>query len=489
MLCIINGNDLYFRAKEWTAKEDLVWKCSKINANERAGNHYFNIEGIYTCPKQCAEESVSELVLWKAAHDDICPLKVEDTYIGGNHGFNCVDNITATDHGKTEADIGSVWKDQTQQTYCLVKVPDKDTLFLVVFDDKNMANGKMRYGKPEGYLVHVNGAVHKDAVIIENCVGTQLWQCFNHYTASFMKDGVPCNLTRDGVLCGESFSYVTEYDLIYVPAMLQYLMKNVGHNTNDSQCSDEISERYLRVAVTYEFHENGSVSSYHRIESTREIDVEYIGLVQSMCVADVPYTDSPGIPYTYVPDTVYDQLTMHEKREQHIFDRDHWRSDKKAPYRFYQFADKKATKGMALVYDRQYGQGNNATRTARLATAGWYHTSQKQYPAFISGCILAKGEQLDGFAARIPLHKYDAEVTGVCWYWLGADIVLLIDTHCAVNKEIILPAYMDGRKIEILDRTDNFVIEQDEIIESKLQIKADGYGYLAVKLLEFTSSD
>ena len=474
MLCIINGNDLYFRAGEWTAKEDLVWKCSKVNANAWAGNHYFNIEGIYTCAKQCAEEHISDLTLWKEAHDDICPLKVEDTYIGANHGFNCVDKITATDHGKTEADIGSVWKDQAQQTYCLVKVPDKDTLSFVVFDDKIMADGKMCYGKPEGSLVHVKGAVHKEAVMIESRVGTQLWQCFNHYTTSFLKDGELCDLTRDGVLHGESFSYMTEYDLIYVPAMLQYLMENAGHNTNDSQCSDAIAESYLRAKVTYEFHGNGSVSSYHTIKCARKIDVDYIGLVQSMCVASVPYT--------YVPDTVYDQLTVHENDVKHILSRDNWRSEKKAPYRFYQFADKKADKGMALVYDRQYGQGDNDTRSARLATAGFYNTTKKQYPAFISGCVLAKGEELCGFAARMPLHKYDEDVTGVCWYWLGADIVLLIDTHDVVDKEIHLPAYMDGRKIEILDRTDNFGMEQEEIIGSKLQIKTDGYGYLVCRL-------
>lgn len=474
MLCIIHGNDLYFRAKEWTSTEDLVWKCNKKNVKEWAGNHYFNIEAIYTCSKQCAESTVAELALWKASHDDICPLKVEDTYIGANHGFNCVDKITASNHGKTEADIGSVWQDQAQQTYCLVKVPDKDTLSFVVFDDKNMADGKMRYGKPEGSLIHVRGAVHKEEVMVENRVGTQLWQCFNHYTAAFLKDGVPCDISQDGVLCGESFAYVTEYDLIYVPAMLQYLMENVGYNTNDSQCSDAITESYLRVTVTYEFHGNGSVSSYHKIKCEREIDVDYIGLLQSMCVAEVPYT--------YVPDTVYDQLTVHEDNTKHTFDRGNWLSDKKAPYRFYQFADKDATKGMALVYDRQYGQGDNATRRARLKNAGWYHTSKKQYPAFISGCALSKGEQLDGFAARMPLHKYDEDVTGVCWYWLGEDIVLLIDTHCAVDKEISLPAYMDGRKLEVLDRTDNFVIVQEEIIGSKLQIKTDGYGYLVVKL-------
>jgi len=483
MLCIINGNDLYFRAKEWTSAEDLVWKCNKMNVKEWAGNHYFNIEAVYTCPKQCEEGTISELSLWKASHDDICPLKVEGTYIGANHGFNCVDKIIAAEHGKTEADIGSVWMDQAQQTYCLVKVPDKDTLFFVVFDDKNMADGKMHYGKTEGSLMHVSGAVHKDSVLIGNRVGTQLWQCFNHYTAAFLKDGVPCDAVQDGVLHGESFSYVTEYDLIYVPAMLQYLMKNVGHNTNDSQCSDEIEESYLRVSVTYEFHENGSVSSYHKIKCNRDIDVDYIGLVQSMCVAGWPHSDESGVPYTYVPDTVYDQLTAHEDDTKHTFGRDNWNSANKAPYRFYQFADENAQKGMALVYDRQYGHGDNATRGARLETAGWYHISKKQYPAFISGCMLSKGEELDGFAARMPLYKYDEDMTGVCWYWIGEDIVLLIDTHCAVDKAIKLPAYMDGRKIEILDRTDNCTMEQEEIRKSKLKFKTDGYGYLVVKLL------
>ena len=41
-------------------------------------------------------------------------------------------------------------------------------------------------------------------------------------------------MSEDGVLYGERISVLTKYDILYVPAVLKYLMKHVGNNTNDS---------------------------------------------------------------------------------------------------------------------------------------------------------------------------------------------------------------------------------------------------------------
>lgn len=476
MLCLVKGNNLFFRGTEWSSTEDFVWKCSKVNDNWWAGNKYFNIEAAYTCPAGSSHNDVSCLSLWKESHDDLCAVVVQGTPLAANHGFNCVDQVSAHAHGKTEADIGSVWLDSMGRTYCLVKVPDSNTLWFVMFDNISMANGKMSFGVPSDKMWHSYGAIHPEEIIIEERSNTQLWQSFNHYAMNFFVDGKKQDITEDGCFYGDKLEIRTEYDVIYVPVMLQYLMDHVGHNTNESQHSEDIKESYMRLCVRYEFHRNGSISTYCSFRINKDLELDYIGLVQSMTVGDTTYT--------YVPDTLYKKLTFQDNSTIHSFTKETWDSGEKAPYRYYQFADASFKKGMALVYDRSLGLGVNEERLQHLEHAGRYYSTRKQYPAFISGGTLAAGTYFEGFAARMPLFRYDEDLTAVCWYWIGEDIVVMIDTHNAINKDIVLPEYMNHKYIEVLDKTKSYRIEQAIINDGKLKLQADGYGYLVVRLYE-----
>ena len=122
MFCLIKDNDFFIRADEWSDKESFIWKCNKITTF--GNNEYFNIDKAYTCPKNREAEDLSELKFFKECQDDICPVALEKTDLGGNHAYDCVDVIIMQEHGKTEADIGSVWKDisgtGTRPKYTLV---------------------------------------------------------------------------------------------------------------------------------------------------------------------------------------------------------------------------------------------------------------------------------------------------------------------------------------------------------------------------------
>ena len=188
MICFINGNDIYIRGKEWSDSEDFVLQCSKVNLF--VGNHYFNLENAYTCPSNCKENDVSGYVRWKCCLDDINPVHIQGSYIGGNHGFYCVDVVLSSSHGKTQKDIGSVWKDGAGLNYCLVKVPDENTLWFVMFRDESMADGKMSFGRPKDILIHESGAAHVADVVVQEIKQGQLHPCFNQYSIHLLVDGL-----------------------------------------------------------------------------------------------------------------------------------------------------------------------------------------------------------------------------------------------------------------------------------------------------------
>jgi len=140
--------------------------------------------------------------------------------------------------------------------------------------------------------------------------------------------------------------------------------------------------------------------------------------------------------------------------------------------------------GVQLLFDRSVGWGENSKRLEHISSScGFSHTSRKLYPYFIQSGTLTPGTYFDGLAVRVPLYKYDGDLTSVGWYWVEDSIVLTIDTHKALNKDIVLPNYMNNRRVEVLDKTDSCVCNQTYIFNNKLRfICTSDYGYLVLKL-------
>lgn len=502
MICQIKDNDIFVRSRNFDGKNDIYWQLKKAHTSN---NRFFNISQIWTIPTTNADNSTSGRQFWKSASDDISPIQVWGEHLGGNHGYNCVDKLTVTGHGKTNADIGSVWTDIKGNSYVLVFVYDANKLGVVRYNEDMKATGKMECNKKVGditsgstTLSHKSGATNTADISIEKQEKEQLWRCSNNHVLKLYVDGIEKNLNVDAVYLGDRVEILAEYDVIFVPAMLDYLIANVGKNTNESQHDEAIQDHYYRLSTRYQFNRNGSLTQYHTYTIYKTFAVGYGGLVQS---ARLPENDPDikpvyqvkyiGDPYIYTPDTKYDDLTCHDtENTDYKMYSNTWINAGKVPYRYFQFTDANADKGMCLAYDRSVGWGLNEERLKHIDVknngyAGRYRqNTKKMYPAFFCGGTFEKGLSFEGVASRIPLRKHDEDLTAMGWYWLGDDIVLMIDSHKAVDKDIFLPAYMNGMQIEVLDKTGSVECVQTHISDRKLRYNTNGSpkDYLVVKL-------
>ena len=73
-------------------------------------------------------------------------------------------------------------------------------------------------------------------------------------------------------------------------------------------------------------------------------------------------------------------------------------------------------------------------------------------------------------------------MTSVAWYWCGDDIILMLDSHNPVDKDIILPDYMNNCNLEVLDKTETVTTSQQRITSNTLRYTSTAYGYLVVRL-------
>lgn len=492
MICYINGNYIYVRAKSFDDQNDIYWMTEKIS---KSYNGFFNLRSISTCPTTNADNKpTANNKLWKSTSDDICPIQVWGEHVGGNHGYNCVDKLTVPDHGKTDADIGSVWTDSGGNTYVLVFVYDANTLGVVRYNEEMKTTGKMECkAGVDTPLSHKSGATNTAAISVKSQSKEQLRICSNNHSLKLYVDGIEKDLNTNAIYHGDRIEFLAVYDVIFVPAMLEYLMANVGKNTKDSQHDEKIQDHYYRLSTRYQFNRNGSITQYHTYTIYKTFDVGYGGLVQSGRFAenDPKNTSYIGNPYIYTPDTIYDDLICHNTTDtEYKMFQNTWRDSNKVPYRYFQFSDDKADKGMCLAYDRSVGWGLNEERLKHIDVknngyAGRYRqNTKKMYPAFFCGGGFKAGLSFDGVACRIPLRKHDEDLTAMGWYWLGDDIVLMIDSHKAVDKDIFLPAYMNGMQIEVLDRTGSVECVQSHISDRKLRYNTNGStkDYLVLKL-------
>ncbi|MDC5140682.1 pyocin knob domain-containing protein, partial [Acinetobacter baumannii] len=65
-------------------------------------------------------------VLQRNLGDDVAPMRLDGTTVGANHGYRKT-NLTAANHGKTTADIGSIWTNGTKE-FVIVEIVSSSIL-------------------------------------------------------------------------------------------------------------------------------------------------------------------------------------------------------------------------------------------------------------------------------------------------------------------------------------------------------------------------
>lgn len=473
MVVYCEDENIFVKSKKYSDDSHFIWKLRQTRGGNEDynSNLMFNLETAYTCSSNCMDEDFASLTNFKGLSDDLCPVNFDGTYIGANHGYNCLDRVTTGSHDKTIVDIGSIWTCNNKK-YVLVRIVDATTLDFVMFNDTNMSTGIFGYGNPSGTMTHVSGATNTSNVTVTSNSATQLRRGINNYSIKMLIDGKEQEFTN-GVYSGNSVEILTQYNTIYVPATLQYLMDNVGNNTNESLYSDDITDSYLTLYVDYKFNINGSISTYSSFYINKDMSLGYFGLVQSGSISNTSVL--------YIPDTVYDTPTV-QNATTFSFKPETWRKSDKVPYRYYQYSDDTLNKGIAMIYDRSIGYGDNTKRLTQITHAGQFYTTEKMYPALISGGTLKAGRFIDGMAVRVPLYKHDPDFTAMGWYWVNDDIILMFDTHKSINKDVMLPDYMNNMRIEVLDKTDSVTMEQTYIFNVKLRFQCTDYGYAVLRL-------
>ncbi len=474
VILTVRGNDLRFRATAWRCGKHL---CHDAVYASPSCNRHFNFTVLREVDADAPVTEVATGVSFKGMIDDITPMHLNGTYIGGNHGYSLIAAIPNT-AGKTERDIGSVWQNASGDTFVLVRA-DSERLWLCPFTAVAMQTGRFSYiAIKEGEtLTAVRGAADPTPITAAaDSKRTQLHPSVNHvYRAAFLEGEAEVDLTRDGIYTAEFIDLYERYDILYLPPMLTYLMENAGSCDNDSHWLDRHERSYITVHYAYRFQKNGACLVFCTYEFKEDVEAGIIAGVQSIALAGDHYVCVPGTRHCATPRLHKEGERIDVSAETDLLD------PERLPTSYFQFSDSAGSRSMNLGYVPGYGYADPDLRRRYLGEGpgnlAFYATTYKMYPKLLANTKLPAGSVIDFIAYRIPGVATDPDFTAINWYWLGDDIYLGLHTAKAVAaRTVTLPAEMNGRRLIPLDISEGFTL-YSERVENGIRVETSGPAY------------
>lgn len=213
--------------------------------------------------------------------DDTPPDHLFDATIGGNHGYR-LGRLTATGHGKAQADQGSVWSSGGTE-YLLIQVVDANTLLVT----ERSGNG----APPTGTYTHVSGATNTADIVVTAQSYAQWYPPFQDRTITLFVDGKKITDTTGKFSYRDSVQFVEAYDILAKSEMLAWWEANGASGNIEPSGAPSI-----RITNTYEYDRDGQLVIYRDWFVLESLTVNDLMGIQSARAA--------GTTHYYIPNTV-----------------------------------------------------------------------------------------------------------------------------------------------------------------------------------------
>ena len=484
---IISGNNLRFRAHNWQKAGYDICTDAYLHA---PSVDIFMQRALYELPSATPSDSMTTstatLTKFKDASDEIPAINLNGTYIAAYHGYYLISAVPNS-ASLTEGDIGRVFtRASDKQQYVLVKVPG-GTAWFCPFDDEAMASGDFRsYGFPAKGLMKKGDVLSytddmgksKSITVSQNATQTQLRPAVNGCVQHvYLNGAVEIDLTKDGAYDADFVDFSETYNVLYLPAVLNFLMDNIGDNTNDSTTDEELEDYYLSYNHTHRFHNNGSYTVYQTITFHADVKtVNYFGVMSGPFGGTEQYVYAPGSDNCGTP--------THDPKDANSF----YAEGDYTIRSFYHSPDANFSKAMNVGYYPYFGMATDENREElmdRFGSVGEWYSSMKMYPHLFKASEASPGDTISFIGYHVPTTRFDEDFFAINWYFVGDEIYLSMHTDKAVGERTVaIPnaEYLIGLAVTVDDASDGFTVLSDTVTADGITVSTTGAGYVTLKL-------
>lgn len=386
---------------------------------------------------------------FKTVTDDISPVQIDAGYVGANHGYNLVYEAVKSSHGLTESDIGKTCTIDGE-TWVLIKIKSATTFVVGCLDGESAYGLKPVTTPPTTFNFGTS-------ITVTSISRQQLRPSVNNINIAVVNN-------TDKV-----FEIAESYDIIDLASGVDYIIDNVGTNTNNTIV--EKAGPAITIRNLYTFFANGACVVTHNYKAIKDtITIAYWGGTQSES-----FTNNGD--YFSVPMT--ENGTLSAAGQYVTFGRSTWDDSTKPP----------------IVYCQTNAAPNNATKmmvqgvlmdnrnAALYSAAGFIYTTSKMYPYSIQPAVAPATNTTYNFVTfRLPIYaaEMNDNFTFCQWCKVRNDYYFFCFSKGAASDSIIVPAELCGRKIETVMAENASVL--NELVAKVIDVVATGESYLLLKL-------
>lgn len=478
LVAVVNGNELAVRVP-FNETSDLVHTFIKSDPTKLVTN----IAPVRVIDK--IDPTTSSLytsgVILNNINDNICPIrftKYLNGAIAGNHGLIKITSSMVA-HGKTSADLGSVWQSGTDQFF-LAQIISANAIGFI---------GKKSTTIPRAMtsltITHVSGATNTGTITATTNVAAEVFPVAQNSSKRIVIDGK--EITEDGTYYGKRFSIVDNYNLIdpeQVDTTQVSFMPNVGNpivGFGIDYWVDKTNTLYVDLLVN-EFT-NDIISSFGFIQSQKLIPGASL-TTKRFAYLPNSNTLSAIDARLFTDRTTSSATTL-------IFGSANVEDTNKPISRMVEVlttASNVKTYGYAHGYFQDKGVTNNALRKLMGEQWEWRGSTGKSYPRGIYNLTMDQTAVHGLCYFQYFDSALNPNTSAVYVHQEGSKYMAYIDYHSAVTKDVVtLPDYLNGLTITVKDSHGTFTIVSGDVVPSTgllvTTVLSTGYAYA---VLEFS---
>ena len=469
-----------------TFNGDIIQVESKTNNNNTAEISLLrrNTATILTNSNINITDTKINGVSIKPSSDDIAPANlIGGDYIGGNHGWSKARNIFKSSHGKTFADIGSIYVDTIGKQFVIVRIIDNDNI--VIIERQIPANGyDLFYDYPTGTLTYVSNGVNTTSISGYTSTNiSSLYSFCNLKSLKFYADDL--EITTGQSYC-KDFKIIENYDMLDINDFVLKIttQRPVGGYTSNPDFRSLTVLPLFNHSIVYQFSKGGKCVVHHSFTALKKLPLNFHGFIQSS-----PMTGTGKI---YIPKSLpitvgavnwkfSENPTFNAPTAYVNITNGFWENPLSPPDRILNTV---GNYGFHCGYITDIGDSIN--RKDLVNDSMFISTSRKIYPKAVS--IPKVMEIGDTYSVSAFRNVVDITSPGIKsnfdYCKVGNNWYIFLDYHATGIDEVTILPEWSGREIEILESKNTTLLTK--ILTDKIRISSSSsvtnYGYIVVKI-------
>ncbi len=502
---LVDGNNLYTRTNH-NEVYDLVQKFIGLKEQSLDKNEPFDFATAGLIDKAASINSSYSLVLSNGG-DEAAPFNFNSSYIGANHGYSKGILVDSKAHGKTYADIGSLWIDASNHKWSLLKVPNENQL-LFLSENKSSSLTKFSvYTDIAGdKLTYVSHGKNTGDITIEAEAKNQQIYSANQYAYKkvyAVKGGIRTE-AEDGVLTNCDYVDFEEKYYIMNPVMIgATLRENRPEGGYAEPQSMAIGQPLVECVLTYRIMPDSTVLTMFEHKILEDINFNYYGGLQYQFNKFLKFKS--GV-HRYIPKSK--EFTLNFESEDITLDftepvnmstltypsavsylmaSDAWDEnadsmpDRQVEYAYDETNDNIAvsfSSGFLPIYDAE-----PSVRKTKTSAATYVYTSKKTYPYFVDSLAFSETGTTNQIIKGVAYKKYNsADQKDISYYTIPYEgkTYVYVDCHEIAERDIKLSNVLrPGANFTEIEKSDNvaYTVENDVL---NVEMTEGTYGYLAL---------